>query len=250
MSTANNRKRLDEMRNVLRLPPYSIRTERTYCEWIRKFVHFHKMKSRDDLAEGEKKIEAVLTHLAVHEKVAPSTQNQAVNALVFLYRKVLKQNLSEAISAVRANKKMNMPVVLTREGTARILSLMTGTPQWVAKLLYGSGLRISEAIRLRVQHIDFPMKTLTVRSEKGNKDRVTTFPATVIPFLNDHLVKVKTIHQKDLEQGYGSVYLAHALARKYKNAAKTWGWQFVFPSSTQSTDPLSNAVRRHLWISA
>lgn len=236
---------MEEVRDVMRLRHYSIHTERSYCAWIRKFVHFHNMKSRDDLADGEKKIESFLTHLAVHGDVTASTQNQAMNALVFLYRKVLKQNLGEEINAVRANKKLNIPVVMTREETARVLSLMSGTPQLIAKLLYGSGLRISEAIRLRIKDIDCELKTLTVRSGKGDKDRVTTFPATVIPFLKSHLTKVKATHQNDLDKGCGAVYLPHALARKYPNAAKEWGWQYVFPANTLSTDPRSNVVRRH-----
>jgi len=149
MSTQKDRKLLDEVRDVLRLNHYSIHTERTYIDWIRKFVHFHKMSSRDDLSGGERKIEAFLTHLAVQGNVAPSTQNQAMNALVFLYKRVLKGELNEAIDAVRAVLKTHVPVVMTREETAKVLSLLAGTPQLVAKLLYGSGLRISEAIRLR-----------------------------------------------------------------------------------------------------
>jgi integron integrase len=245
MSTKKGRKLLDEVRDVMRLLHYSIHTERTYCEWIRKFVLFHKMKSRDDLAGGEKKIEMFLTHLAVHGNVAPATQNQAMNALIFLYRKVLKQDLSEQINAVRASKKLNIPVVLTREETAKVLSLMAGTPQLITKLMYGSGLRISEAIRLRVKDIDYAMKTITVRSGKGDKDRVTTFPASVIPFLKSHLAKVKATHQNDLKTGYGEVYLPHALSRKYPNTAKEWGWQYVFPSGTLSKDPRSKSIRRH-----
>jgi len=245
MSTPKNRKLLDEVRDVMRLLHYSIHTERTYCEWIKRFVQFHRMKSREDLADGEKKIEAFLTHLAVHGNIAPATQNQAMNALIFLYRKVLKQDLDEQINAVRARKKRNMPVVLTREETARILSLMTGTPQLIAKLMYGSGLRISEVIRLRIHDIDYAMKTITVRSGKGDKDRVTTFPSSVIPFLKNHMAKVKTIHQDDLKTGYGEVYLPYALARKYPHAAKEWGWQYVFPSGTLSKDPRSKSIRRH-----
>lgn len=245
MSTTKDRKLLDEVRDVMRLRHYSIHTERTYCEWIRRFVHFHNMKSRDDLDGGEKKIEAFLTHLAVHGHVAPATQNQAMNALVFLYRKVLQQELSAEIDAVRAHRKMNIPVVMTREETAKVLSLMSGTPQLIAKLMYGSGLRISEAIRLRVKDIDYQLKTITVRSGKGDKDRVTTFPASIIPFLDAHLVKVKVTHQNDLARGHGEVYLPHALDRKYPNASKEWGWQYVFPSSALSKDPRGTAIRRH-----
>lgn len=207
MSTEKGRKLLDDVRDVMRLLHYSIHTERTYIKWIKQFVHFHKMTSRNDFACGEKKIEDFLTHLAIHGNVAPATQNQAMNALVFLYRKVLKLNLDGKIDALRAVKKKNIPAVMTREETANVLSLMTGTPQLVTKLLYGSGLRISEAIRLRIQDIDEHLKTLTVRSGKGNKDRVTTFPASVIPLLKNHLARVKIAHEKDLKDGYGTVYL-------------------------------------------
>ena len=217
------RKILDEVRDVMRLNHYSIHTERTYCDWIKKFIRFHNMQSRDDLKNGEPKIEQFLTHLAVHKNVAPATQNQAMNALVFLYRKVLKQELTEKIDAIRAMRKMNMPVVMTREETAKLLSLMSGTSQLVAKLLYGSGLRISEAIRLRVQDIDFKLKTVTVRSGKGNKDRISTFPTSITPFLEVHLEKVKRMHVTDLEEGYGTVFLPYALARKFPNAASEWG---------------------------
>lgn len=236
---------MDEVRDVMRLHHYSIHTERTYCGWIARYIRFHKMKGRDDLADGEGKIEMFLTHLAVHANVAPSTQNQAMNALVFLYRKVLKQELSGAIDAIRAKRKTNIPSVLSREETAKLLSLMHSTPQLVAKLLYGSGLRITEAIRLRVQDIDMQMKTLTVRSGKGNKDRITTFPRSIAPSLSEHMARVKQLHQTDLENGFGSVYLPHALARKYPNGAKAWCWQYVFPSSKRSKDPRSDVVRRH-----
>jgi len=203
------------------------------------------MKSREDLSNGEKKIEAFLTDLAVRGNVSASTQNQAMNALVFLYKKALKLPLDDEINAVRAKKKVNVPVVMTTEETARVITLTTGTSQLVVKLMYGSGLRISEAIRLRVQDIDYDLKTTTVRSGKGAKDRITTFPLSIIPFLRDHLTKVKNIHENDLAKGYGEVYMPYALARKYPNAAKEWGWQYVFPARTLSTDPRSGVTRRH-----
>jgi len=191
MSTQKERKLMDEVRDVMRLHHYSIHTERTYCDWIKRYVLFHQMKSRDDLSDGERKIELFLTDLAVNKNVSPSTQNQALNALVFLYKQVLKDPLEKQINAIRTYKKLNVPVIMTREETSKVISLIEGTPQLVVKLIYGSGLRISEAIRLRVQDIDQKMKTITVRSGKGNKDRVTTFPASVIPFLQNHLTKVK-----------------------------------------------------------
>ncbi|HXG17457.1 MAG TPA: integron integrase [Methylomirabilota bacterium] len=238
-------KLLDEVRHVLRLHHYSIHTERSYVEWVVRFVQFHGMRSRENLFPAEAKIEASLTDLAVHGNVAPSTQNQAMNALVFLYKRVLKHPLQGGIDAVRADKKVTVPVVMTREEVAAVLSLMDGTSQLVAKLLYGSGLRIIEAVRLRVKDIDYQMKQLTVRAGKGDKDRVTTFPASLTPLLQNHLAGVKTLHQQDLTQGHGEVYLPHALARKYPHAAKEWGWQYVFPARNLSVDPRSGIIRRH-----
>ena len=168
-----------------------------------------------------------------------------MHALVFLYTRVLNQALEDRMNAVRADKKVTVPVVMTSDEVATVLSLMAGTPQLVAKLLYGSGLRIMEAVRLRVKDIDCAMKQLTVRSGKGDKDRFTTFPATLIPFLQNHLARVKTLHQQDLAQGYGVVYLPHALARKYRNAATEWGWQYVFPARDIAVDPRAGIARRH-----
>lgn len=236
---------MDEVHDVMRLHHYSIHTERSYCDWIKRFILFHKMTGREDLKNGEIKIEEFLTHLAVNKDISASTQNQAMNALVFLYRHVLKQPLDKEINAVRAPRKENVPVVMTREEVAQVISLMEGTPQIVVKLLYGSGLRVIEAVRLRIHDIDFKMKQITVRSGKGDKDRITTFPESVIPLLQNHLVRVKTVHQQDLTQGYGKVYLPHALSQKYRNADKEWGWQYVFPSQNLSTDPRSGLVRRH-----
>jgi integrase len=172
------------------------------------------MQSREDLFPAEPKIEAFLTDLAVHANVAAATQNVAMNALVFLYKRVLNQALPGSINAVRANKKVTVPVVMTRDEVAAVISLMGGTAQLVAKLLYGSGLRIMEAVRLRVKDIDVSMKQLTVRAGKGDKDRYTTFPATLTPLIQNHLAGVETLHQQDLAQGHGAVYLPHALARK------------------------------------
>jgi integron integrase len=236
---------LDEARKVLRLHHYSIHTERSYVEWIVRFVRFHGMRSRQDLFPAEPKIEAFLTDLALHRHVAAATQNQAMNALVWLYKRVLNHAMAGHINAVRAHKKITVPVVMTRDEVAAVLSLMHGTSQVVAKLLYGSGLRIMEAVRLRVKDIDYQMKQLTVRSGKGDKDRFTTFPATLTPLLQSHLAGVKTLHQQDLAQGYGAVYLPHALTRKYPHAAKEWGWQYVFPARHLSVDPRSGLTRRH-----
>ena len=226
-------KLLDEVRRTMRRRHYSIRTEKSYCSWVKRYVLFHQMRTRDDLRDGESKIEAFLSHLALDLHVAPSTQNQAMNALVFLYKHVLKQPLDKEINAERAPRRVNIPVVLTREETAQIIALMTGIHQLVVKLLYGSGLRIIECLRLRIQDIDFEMKALTVRRGKGAKDRVSTLPASLVIPLQEHLTRVKLIHDQDLRDGYGEVYLPHALARKYPNAAKSFGWQYVFPSNKE-----------------
>ena len=245
MSSENDNRLLDQVRDVMRLKHYSIHTERAYCDWIKRYVLFHGMTSREDLADGENKIEQFLTHLAIEKNIAPATQNQAVNALVFLYKKVLKTSLDQEINAVRASKKINIPVVLVREEVRGILDIMEGTPQLIVKILYGCGLRVTEAVRLRVQDIDYERKQLSVRSGKGAKDRFTTFPDSIIPLLENHLAKVKMVHQSDLEKGYGSVYLPYALARKYPHADKEFNWQYVFPSRKLSLDPRSGVSRRH-----
>ena len=156
-----------------------------------------------------------------------------------------RHDAEDRINAIRTDKKVNVPVVMTRDEVAAIIALLEGTPQLVVKLLYGSGLRIMEAVRLRVKDIDYQMKQLTVRSGKGDKDRFTTFPATLTPLLQNHLARVKTLHQQDLAQGHSEVYLPYALARKYPNTAKEWGWQYVFPARTVAVDPRSGITRRH-----
>src|SRR5208282_4465483 len=238
-------KLLVQVRNVLRLHHYSIHTERSYVDWIKRYIHFHQMRCREDLGDGERKIEAFLTDLAVRGKVAASTQNQAMNALVFLYKKVLDKPLDEAIDAVRGERKVNVPVVLTREEVSKVVAVMEGVPQLIVKLLYGSGLRILEAVRLRVKDVDFGMKQVTVRSGKGEKDRFTTLPASLIPLLQNHLRRVKGFHEQDLAEGHGAVYLPYALERKYPGAARDWSWQYFFPARDVSTDPRSGVVRRH-----
>jgi len=233
------------MMEVMRRRHYSIHTERSYCDWVKRYIFFHNMKSRDDLAEGEKKVEAFLTDLAVNRNVSKSTQNQAMNALVFLYKHVLRLPFDEKIDAVRSSKNPKIPVVLSRDEVARILGVMHGVPQLVVKLLYGCGLRIKEATRLRVQDIDFEMKSVIVRSGKGDKDRVTTFPDNIASLLRDHLLTVEAVHKRDILNGHGEVYLPNALSRKYPGAAKKWGWQYLFPAGKVSIDPRGGKTRRH-----
>ena len=245
MSTKKGKTLLDEVRRIIRLKGYSISTERSYCEWIKRYTMYHKMKSKDELNDGEKKIEQFLTYLAVERNVSPSTQNQAMNALVFLYKQVLKQPLDGEINAIRAGRKVTVPTVLTRKEVSQMIAHIDGNSQLIVKLLYGSGLRIMEAVRLRVKDIDYDMKQVTVRSGKGSKDRYTTFPPSTAPLLANHLVKVKAIHEHDLANGNGDVYLPYALSRKSPNAGKEWGWQYIFPSRKISNDPRSGKSRRH-----
>ena len=194
----------------------------------------------------EEKVEQFLTYLAIERKVAVSTQNQAMNALVFLYKRVLDKPLEKTIDAIRSTKHRQIPVVLTHDEVKQIITLLEGVPQLVVKLLYGSGLRITEAARLRVHDIDYDYKQITVRSGKGNKDRVTTFSNGLMPSLKEHLLRVKLIHDQDLQEGYGAVYLPNALSKKYPNASKEWGWQYAFPARSLSVDPRPDGtIRRH-----
>lgn len=246
MSSEKSPTLLEDVRRVMRLKHYSLHTERSYCDWIKQFVKFHRMTERQALFEdGEAKIEAFLSYLATQRNVASATQNQAMNALVFLYKRVLDIPLTKRIEAIRSTKNRHIPVVLSVDEVKLVMARLEGVPQLLVKLLYGSGLRISEAVRLRVQDIDFAYKQITVRSGKGDKDRVTTFAASLAPLLLNHLDKVKAVHDQDLVDGYGAVYLPYALAKKYPNAEREWGWQYIFPAKLLSTDPLSGATRRH-----
>lgn len=246
MSSEKSPSLLEDVRRVMRLKHYSLHTERSYCDWIKQFVKFHQMTERQALFDdSEAKIETFLSYLATSRNVASATQNQAMNALVFLYKHVLNKPLTKRIEAIRSKTHRHIPVVLSVDEVKQVLARLEGVPQLVVKLLYGSGLRISEAVRLRVQDIDFSYKQITVRSGKGDKDRVTTFAASLAPLLLNHLDKVKAVHDKDLAEGYGAVYLPYALAKKYPNAEREWGWQYVFPARSLSADPLSGAIRRH-----
>ena len=237
------KKLLDQLRDVLRLKHYSYRTEQTYVDWVHRFICFHSKRHPKDM--GAPEIEAFLTHLAVELKVAASTQNQALCALLFLYRHVLRQEIDLSIDAVRAKKSRYLPTVLTHEEAIAVLDQLSGTYQLVAKILYGSGLRISEALQLRVKDLDFAHQQIVVRDGKGGNSRVTPLPNSLVLRLKDHLHQVQLLHQQDLDQGFGSVYLPYALERKYPNAERQWIWQYCFPSERISKDPRSGIVRRH-----
>ena len=237
------RKLLDQVRDVMRVKHYAFRTELSYISWIKKFILFHQKRHPKDM--GETEVEAFLTWLAVEKNVAKSTQNQAFNALIFFYREVLKRPLEGRVDAVRSRKKQRLPVVMSKEETHRVLSAMSGTTQLMAKLFYGSGLRLMECIRLRVKDIDFELNEIRVHSGKGDKDRLVPLPESIKTALKTHIERVKLIHEHDLAEGNGEVYLPQALARKYPKAGKEWEWQYVFPSHKISLYPRKNVMRRH-----
>jgi len=211
-------KLLDRVRQVMRLKHYSYRTEQAYVDWIRRFILFHGKRHPQEM--GAQEIEAFLTHLAVHENVAASTQNQALQAILFLYREVLGREITEPIQAMRARKPKRLPTVLTREEVLLLFNQMSGIHKLIAQLLYGSGLRLMEALRLRIKDLDFEYRTITVRDGKGEKDRIAILPDLLQDPLRHHLEQVRRLHQQDLAQGYGTVYLPEALARKYPNAER------------------------------
>jgi integron integrase len=242
-ASSNPPRLLEQVRNAIRLRHYSLRTEQSYLDWIKRFILFHHKKHPKDMGAAE--VEQFLSHLAVEDKVAASTQNQALSALLFLYKQVLEIDLPWMSDITRAKKPQRLPVVLTVEEVRRVLARMDGQHGLMAELLYGAGLRLLECARLRVKDVDFGYRQITVRDGKGEKDRMTMLPQTVIEPLRAHLEKVKVLHEHDVEDGFGEVYLPYALERKYPNAAREWGWQYVFPAENRSTDPRSGQTRRH-----
>ncbi|MBA4416287.1 MAG: integron integrase [Syntrophus sp. (in: bacteria)] len=234
---------LDQVRNLIRLKHYSIRTEQSYLSWIQRYLRFHNEKDPGEMRAQE--IESFLSHLAVNLKVSSSTQNQAFNALLFLYREVLKKDLGESINAIRAKKPKHLPTVMTKEEAMRVIASIPFEYQLMAKLIYGSGLRLMECLRLRVKDIDFGNNQILVRDAKGMKDRITVLPNNLKESLQTHMEQVRLLHQDDLAKGYGRVYLPYALERKYKNASSEWGWQYLFPAKSLSKDPRSDEIRRH-----
>lgn len=237
------KKLLDKVREVIRLKHYSIRTEQAYIGWIKRYILFHNKRHPRNMSSPE--ITAFLTHLAVKQHVAASTQNQALSALLFLYREVLHQDLDQSLDPVRAKKPRRLPTVMNRAETRRVIAALSGTHQLMVKLLYGSGLRLLECARLRVKDIDFAQRQIVVRDAKGGKDRITVLPDSLVQPLQEHLQHVKLLHNKDLANGHGDVYLPYALERKYPNANREWCWQYIFPAKSLSQDPRSGRMRRH-----
>lgn len=233
----------DRIIEVLRVRHYSRRTEEAYLHWIRRFIEFHAHRHPRQLAESD--VNRFLTHLAVQEHVAASTQNQALSAVLFLYEHALEQPLDRIEGVVRARRPKRLPVVLTVDEVSRVMSHLAGDKWLIAMLLYGGGLRLLEALRLRIKDLDFERGEITVREGKGAKDRVTMLPQAIIRPLQEHLRRVEAIHQQDLADGYGRIELPHALARKYPNANREWRWQFVFAQERRWRNPQTGEQGRH-----
>lgn len=236
-------KLLDRVRERIHLKHYSVRTEEVYVQWVKRFVLHHGKRHPAQMGAAE--VEAFLTHLAVVGRVSAATQNQARSALLFLYKEVLGSALPWLDNVEQAKRPKRLPVVLTPEEARALMAGLDGAHWLVAALLYGAGLRLMEALRLRVQDVDFKRREIVVRQGKGFKDRVTMLPDAALGRLADHLLAVRALHAQDLAEGFGEVYLPYALDRKYPGAGREWGWQYVFPSAKRSLDPRSGKVRRH-----
>ena len=234
---------LEQVRAAVRVRGYSRRTEKAYVAWVRRFVRFHDTRHPRELGEAD--VTRFLTHLAVDRKVSASTQNQALSALLFLYRDVMRKELSWLDDVVRARRPARLPVVLTRAEVTAILGRLEGVPWLMASLLYGAGLRLLECARLRVKDVDLERREIVVRDGKGGKDRVTLLPESLHDPLRAHLERMRRQHQSDLAGGTGSVELPTALERKYPRAPWEWGWQWVFPATRQYRDPATGHRRRH-----
>jgi integron integrase len=234
---------LDQVRDKIRVKHYSIRTEQAYLHWIKRFIIFHGKRHPREL--GAKEVEGFLSDLAVKGRVSASTQNQAKSALLFLYKEVLIMEMPWLTGIVSAKLPQLLPVVLTKTEVTAVLANTRGTSGLILKLVYGTGMRIMECLRLRVKDIDFERGEITIREGKGLKDRVTMLPQSLSDQLREHLSRVKYLHESDLQAGVGEVFMPNALARKYPNAGRSWIWQYVFPSAKISKDPRSSRVARH-----
>lgn len=234
---------LDQVREVIRIKHYSIRTEQAYLQWIKRYIIFHGKRHPKTLGADE--LRAFLSDLAIRGQVSASTQNQALNAILFMYREVLKIELPWIDDVQRAKRSQRLPVVLTRQEVQALLAQFEGTIWLMAGITYGGGLRLLECLRLRVKDLDLDRCELTVRDGKGQKDRITMLPRTLVEPLRTHLARVRHLHERDIAEGFGRVYLPFALDRKYPNADLEWGWQYVFPGSRRTIDPRSGVERRH-----
>lgn len=234
---------LEQLRDRLRAKHYSIRTEQAYIQWVKRFIVFHNKRHPSNM--GKPEIEAFLTWLATEKNMAAASQNQAASALIFFYKEIMNYPLSELEDVLRAKETTRLPTVLSVLETQKILEQMTGLAGLMTQLLYGTGMRLMECVRLRIKDIDFENHTITIRNGKGNKDRVTILPSSLTSPLKSHLEVVKQNHGLDIQKGYGKVYLPDALERKYPYANQELGWQYVFPAAKLSMDPRSELIRRH-----
>ncbi len=237
-------KLMDQVREVLRYYNYAYKTEQVYSHWILRYIRFYGGKTHP-LEMHAAEIEQFLSHLVSHENVSASTQKQALNALVFLYHKVLDIRVDDRIAPLRSTKPKRLPTVLTQEEVLGLLDELPGTHSLMGRLLYGSGMRLMECIRLRIQDVDFGQQQIYIREAKGGSERISFLPSSIRGELANHIEKVKQLHRQDLDEGYGRVFVPTALARKYPNAALEVGWQYVFPSRQRSVDPRSGEIRRH-----
>ena len=240
---SKGQKLLHRLRYALRTRHYSRRTEEAYCHWVRRYVYFHQVRNPAEMSEPE--INAFLTHLAVKEKVSASTQNQALSAILFLYRHVLGSRVGDLRGVIRARRPKHLPVVMDRREVQSVLANLTGDLWLMASLMYGAGLRLSECIQLRVQELDFARREILVRDGKGAKDRMTMLPEALVLPLTDHLKQVRQTHEHDLADGWGQAPLPAALDRKYPNASKDWRWQWVFPQRKRWRNPRTGQEGRH-----
>jgi integron integrase len=242
------KKLLEQVSDVIRIKHYSHRTEQTYMDWIRRYIIFHKKRHPKDM--GVEEIQGFISHLATERHLSASSQNQALSAIIFLYRYVLKKEMEFPTDLIRAEKSKTLPTVLTQQEAIAVINNMNGLPQLMTKILYGSGLRLMECLRLRVKDIDFGNHTIIVRDGKGEDDRASILPDSLIPALHAQIKIVSVIHQQDLKKGYGQVYLPYALAQKYPNASREDMWQYLFPAISLSTDPVSKkTMRTHMDVS-
>jgi integron integrase len=238
------KKLLDQYRDAVRLKQYSARTEETYIQWIKAYIVFHKMRHPKEM--GIPEIRQFVAHLVSDKKISASTQNQVMSALLFLYRHVLFIKLDESgLADLRPQRAATVPVVLSKEEVKAVISNLTGVYKLAAQVMYGGGLRVMECLRLRVKDIDFDNHQVIVRDGKGENDRFTILPDSVMEPMRQHLQQVKILHEKDLQKGFGLVYLPYALERKYPNANKDWLWQYVFPASSLYKEPETGIMRRH-----
>ena len=236
-------KLLTQINQKMRAASYSPKTIKSYVKWIKEYIVFNNTRPPEEL--GKENVEKFLTHLAVKRNVSASTQNQALSAILYLYKNIVRQDIGWLNDVVRAHKSKRLPVVFTKDEVRQIFNYLEGTPKLVCSLLYGSGLRLGEALRLRIKDINFEYKQIVVREAKGNKDRITTLPASIIPELKKHLNKVFLQHKEDLKKGKGRTKLPYALSKKYPNADKDFYWQYAFPADKFIKDKESGLVFRY-----